>query len=156
MILPDDLNLLITEYLDTDTYSINFLEFVGCSLNKYSSKNFYDFSELDRYKFIIKKIKNYYPKKSNMLLTKITHLFFDYEFNQSVDNLPPNITYLTFGSNFNQPVDYLPKTLTHLTFGYDFNQPVDYLPPNITDLTFGISFNQSVNNLPPNITDLTF
>ena len=77
-------------------------------------------------------------------------------FNQPVDNLPPNITHLSFGYYFNQPVDKLPQNITHLTFREAFNQLVDKLPPNITHLTFGEDFNQLVDKLPPNITHFTF
>lgn len=46
-------------------------------------------------------------------------------FNGSItDELPPSLTHLTFDYGFNQPIQFLPPTLTHLTFGYSFNQPI--------------------------------
>jgi hypothetical protein len=85
-------------------------------------------------------------------LTPNNHLIFKDDFNQSVDNLPPNITHITFGHDFNQSVDNLPPNVTHLTFGDDFNQSVDNLPPNVTHLTFGYRFNQPVDKLPITVT----
>src|SRR5207237_5276028 len=60
-------------------------------------------------------------------------------FNGALDGIqfPPKLTHLTFDWAFNQPVDHrLPSTLTHLMFGQFFNHPVDNLP-GLTHLTFG-------------------
>src|SRR6056297_613955 len=58
---------------------------------------------------------------------KITHLTFDNNFNQVIDNVDwKNITHLTFGDNFNQVIDNVDwKNITHLTFGIFFNQVID-------------------------------
>ena len=66
--------------------------------------------------------------------THITHLTFSYEFNQPVDNLPPNITHLTLGHNFNKTIDNLPNTLIEITFRtveYYENYNINMLPDNI-------------------------
>ena len=62
-------------------------------------------------------------------------------------NLPNDLTHLTFEYNFNQKVDNLPKNLTHLTFDYNFNQKVDNLPKTLIYLKFGTKFNQHIDNL---------
>jgi hypothetical protein len=60
-----------------------------------------------------------------VLFEHLTHLTFDEDFNQPVNNLPQGLTpleesrrswltHLTFGRNFNQEVDNLPQSLTHL------------------------------------------
>ena len=54
-------------------------------------------------------------------LTRLTHLTFDSEFNQRVDNLPQPIAHITFGRNFNRSVDSLPSSVVYLQFGLNFN-----------------------------------
>src|SRR5574343_301966 len=90
------------------------------------------------------------------LFNSITHLTFNYDFDQTVDNLPVTLTHLTFGHKFNQEVNNLPANLTHLKFGYNFNYTVNALPSYLTHLTFGENFNQTVDTLPTTLTHLTF
>lgn len=91
-------------------------------------------------------------KELDETITKIDN------FNDSIDNLPPNVTHLSFADKFNKPVDNLKylKHLTHITFGYKFNQPVDNLPESLIDVTFGAKFNKPVDKLPKNLKHLTF
>ena len=94
----------------------------------------------------------------------ITHLEFDWQFNQPINALANNhtITHLTFGDYFNQPIDALlnNNTITYLTFGWSFDQPIDTLLNNntITHLTFGDYFYQPIDALLNNntITHLKF
>jgi hypothetical protein len=39
-----------------------------------------------------------------------------------------NLSHISFDDDFNQSIEDLPKTLTSLTFGYCFNQPINNLP----------------------------
>ena len=96
--------------------------------------------------------------------TSLTHLTFDDEFDQPLNNsLPKSLTHLIFGKYFNQPLGDSLKYLIHLThldFSHSmFNQPIDdslkYLK-NLTHLTSSYYFNQSINNLPNSLTHLTF
>jgi hypothetical protein len=56
--------------------------------------------------------------------TFITHLTFDYDYNQPTNQLPSSITHLTFGYCYNQPSTDLLSCITHLTFGCWYNQPL--------------------------------
>lgn len=95
------------------------------------------------------------------LISKYRIIYFDYEFNQSIDNLQNfNIDEISFGggdhyslypkSYFNQSVDNLPITLKKLYFHSisSFNQPIDNLPEGLTSLYLGSDFNQSIDDLP--------
>ena len=85
----------------------------------------------------------------------ITHLYFDDNFNKSIDSLQlPLLTHLTFGQTFNQFIYFLPTSIIHLTFGQNFNQPINFLPSSITYIKFGSLFNQPINSLPSSITHL--
>lgn len=89
-----------------------------------------------------------------------THLTFDDDFNESVDNcIPDSVTHLTFGCSFNRSIiNCIPKSITHLTFGRDFNQAITCcIPSSVTHLTFGRVFNQSISDcIPGSVTHLTF
>lgn len=107
------------------------------------------------------------PFLPKSLPNTLTHLIFEFRFNEPVDQLclPSSLTHLKFGDRFNQPVDNLrlPSSLTHLTFGCrcaEFNQPVDNLrlPPSLLHLEFGYNFNQPIDKLilPESLIRLTF
>ena len=88
--------------------------------------------------------------------TKITHLVFGEEFNQSVNFLPSTITHLFFGSNFDKSVDRLPNSLIVISFGTNFNKTINNLPPKLEEIEFGLKFNQSLTNIKPNIKKIIF
>ena len=52
----------------------------------------------------------------------ITHLTFDYNFNQDIKEcIPTSVTHLTFSDKFNQNIkECIPNSVTHLTLGNDF------------------------------------
>ena len=83
------------------------------------------------------------------------NLYFGTDFNQPVDNLPPNLKHLEFSDSFN-PVKHLPHGLTHVTFGMKFNCSVDHLPSSLLHLHFGIYFNHPLDHLPPSLMELRF
>src|SRR5437762_7117816 len=104
MFIPDDINLLITEYLDNDTDSITYLRLCGISLKKYISKEYHDLNVINN-EMIIRKIYNCLTLKNITFPSNITHLSFSYLFNEPVDNLPQTITHLYFSMMFNQQVN---------------------------------------------------
>lgn len=90
--------------------------------------------------------------------SSLTSIRFTVEFNQSVDDLPPNLKKITFGICFYQPIDNLPPSLTHLKFAKSsrFSNPIKNLPNSLTHLKFGRAFDSPlVGNLPPTLHSLT-
>jgi len=88
--------------------------------------------------------------------TKITHLIFGEEFNQSVNYLPNTLTHLYFGNKFNKSVDNLPNFLVFVSFGNNFNKTINNLPIGIIGIKFGYDFTQSINKLPFTIETIKF
>ena len=87
------------------------------------------------------------PKGTKGSKGNITHIIFDNDFNESVDDLQHGVTHLTFEWSFNQSVNNLPASVTHLTFGRHFDQAVNRLPKTLTHLTFHKNFNKSEHNM---------
>ena len=83
-------------------------------------------------------------------------IFFNDEFNYSIENLPEGIEYLRFGQLFNKSLDKLPQSITHIYFGYlaGFDQPINNLPQNLKTLELGFYFTQSLNCLPAKLESL--
>ncbi len=72
----------------------------------------------------------------------VTHITFSVFFNNPVSNLLPlSVTHLFFQNNFNQSVDFLPACLSHLRLGGAFNQPVDHLPSSLLCLHLHCDWN---------------
>ena len=91
------------------------------------------------------------------LPNSITHLFFGYFFDQSVDKLPSSITHLTFGVGFNNPINLLPDSITHLSLKYSiFKKSLDKLPHALTYLVLSSRFNENINLLPKSVKTLGF
>ena len=88
-------------------------------------------------------------------IKKCEIIYFNYDFNQPVNNLPNNIRKIIFGKKFNQPVDHLPQEIMMINFCCDFNQTIDFLPINLICLSLGPKFNQPIDNLPENLKKLT-
>ena len=88
--------------------------------------------------------------------TKLTHLVFGEEFNQSVNFLPSTITHLFFGSNFDKSVDRLPNSLIVISFGTNFNKIINNLPPKLEEIELGLEFNQSLTNIKQNVKKIKF
>eukprot|EP01112_Ceratiomyxa_fruticulosa_P014284 TRINITY_DN4079_c0_g1_i5.p1 TRINITY_DN4079_c0_g1~~TRINITY_DN4079_c0_g1_i5.p1 ORF type:complete len:282 (-),score=41.90 TRINITY_DN4079_c0_g1_i5:7-852(-) len=92
-------------------------------------------------------------------LKTITHLSFDTDFNEPIDNLlPHSVVYLNFRTTFNQSINYLPPNLTSLKLSDFFNQPIsNMLPLKLTHLQFGLRFNHPIDGiLPPDLKFLHF
>ena len=90
-------------------------------------------------------------------LTTLTYVSFGALFNQDISSLPESVRHIRMceRSNFNQEVDNLPPNLLTLHLGYYFDQSIDKITPSIKSLRFGSRFTQSIDNLPPNLTSLT-
>ena len=82
-------------------------------------------------------------------ISNITHLTFNWQFNQDVRGCIPNsVTHLTFGYSFNQNIkDCIPNSVTHLTFGFRFNQDItNCIPNSVSHLTLGQLFNKNIKD----------
>ena len=88
--------------------------------------------------------------------TKITHLIFGNEFNQSVNYLPTTITHIFFGSSFNKSIDNLPNSIEVLVLGTSFNIEINNFPINLKEITFGEEFNQLINGLKLQVQKIKF
>lgn len=64
---------------------------------------------------------------------------------------PTKLTHLVFGKEFNQSVNFLPSTITHLFFGSNFNKSVDRLPNSLIYISFGTNFRTNFNNTIKNL-----
>ncbi len=82
---------------------------------------------------ILKQIKN------------CNEIYFGYDFNKPVDNLPNKIRKIVFGPKFNQPVDNLPSSLEEIIFGDDFDQNIEFLPYGLKKICLGYHFGCSGN-----------
>jgi hypothetical protein len=130
------------------------------------------YSRISDERYIVKsnhcdKINNYYDIKNKNILDiskqiidkhflSITKVYFGYEFNNPIENLPDSINWLVLGKNFNQSINKYPSCLKYLTFGFDFNKLVDNLPNMLERIVFGGRFDKSIDNLPDTITHLSF
>ena len=96
-------------------------------------------------------------KEINDLLNSITHLTFDYYFNQPVDKLPNGITHLTFGICFNQTLDGLPYSVCNITFYY-YYKFISSIPDHITIIKIiyreKIKDHKPIDNLPIHIKEI--
>jgi hypothetical protein len=88
--------------------------------------------------------------------TKLSHLIFGEEFNQSVNFLPNTITHLYFGDKFDKFVDKLPSSLIVISFGTNFNKTINNLPEKVEEIILGLNFNQSLNNIKPKCKKIKF
>ena len=88
--------------------------------------------------------------------TKLTHLVFGSNFNNTVNYLPDSIQYLYFGPAFNKSVNNLPNSLIFISFGSEFNCSVDNLPNNLKHIEFGFDFNCTLDNLKFGIKTIKF
>ena len=88
--------------------------------------------------------------------TKITHLIFGNEFNQTVNYLPTTLTHIFFGSSFDKPIDNLPNSIEVIVLGSSFNKVINNLPTNLIGITFGEKFNQQVNGLKSQVQKIKF
>jgi hypothetical protein len=73
-----------------------------------------------------------------IIKSSVTHLIFDDDFDESIDNSIPNsITHLKFGKKFDRSIkDAIPSSVTHLSFAgnFIFRAP---LPQSVTHLELG-------------------
>jgi len=88
--------------------------------------------------------------------TKITHLIFGDEFNQSVNYLPPTLKNIFFGSSFDKSIDNLPDSIEVLVLGTNFNKYVHNFPTNLREITFGEEFNQQISGLKLQVNKIIF
>jgi len=103
-------------------------------------------SYFDRFENVaITNAKDRYPKRA-----KFIHFCADNT------DIPYGITHLSFDYGFNQPInDCIPTTVTHLKFGIDFDQPINgNIPSSVISITFGSCFDQSLRYLPLTISKL--
>lgn len=141
----DKLNLFtVSKYLFKNRTKFKFYEFYSCN-KKDSNKWYYDC-------LINIKIKEVFKFPKNL-----THLSFDYSFNEPIDDLikysPDTLTHLIFGHDFNQKIDNLiPNSIVYLEFGWNFNRSLKTLInlPLLSTLILSCHFNQSVRNCIPN------
>lgn len=77
-------------------------------------------------------------------------LIFGRDFNQQINNLPPNLEIIQLGNKFNHPVSNLPFKLKIIKFGREFNQSIDCLPESIEYIQLSHYFNHPIENLPSN------
>lgn len=119
--------------------------------------------KINNYKYINKYYDSSYKhhidqtkKLVEKYFSNITKIYFGYEFNKPIENLPDSINWLVLGKSFNQSIDKYPSGLKYLTFGYDFNQPVYHLPNLLERIVFGEKFDRPIDNLPDTITHLSF
>lgn len=78
-------------------------------------------------------------------LTDLTHLEFEYYYDQPIDlSSFNNLVYLKFGLYYDQKIDLSNLVnLKHLEFGYNYNQQTDLSKlSNLTCLKFGKQYNQ--------------
>lgn len=86
---------------------------------------------------------NYLDENILEQIKNCKEIYFGYDFNKSVDNLPSNIRKIVFGPKFNQTVDNLPSCLEEIIFGDDFDQSIEFLPAGLKKLCLGYHFGNS-------------
>ncbi|AEX61954.1 FNIP repeat-containing protein [Megavirus courdo7] len=115
-----------------------------------------------------------YRANSREIPDRVTHLFFDDYFNESIKDcismrthaepitlrcIPNTVTHMQFGVKFNQNIkDCIPDSVTNLQFGDNFNQSIkDCLSNGIKCIRFGYNFNQDIDQtFPDTVTDIHF
>ncbi len=179
------LELIYKEISSTLTYK-EYTNLIITNLQWYKYARIYPYDinekiDFQNYKDVSDNIKNKYVFKNIIIndqfyniIGTISYLFFRYDYNRKVLNLPSSLYEIT-------EFEKLPSSLTHLSFGDSFNQKVDLsknivnesneTPKNrgvtrsfgyseplsfLTHITFGKQFNQKVDKLPKSLTHLTF
>ena len=101
---------------------------------------------------------NIYKNEYLSTCPELSSIYFCFEFNDTIDNLPSKLIELKFNRSciFNYPVNNLPTGLKTIIFGNKFNQPVDNLPAGLEQIVFGECFSHPVYNLPLSIKKITF
>ncbi|BCS82656.1 F-box and FNIP repeat-containing protein [Cotonvirus japonicus] len=165
--LPCDIIMYIRNYLN-DCDTVNLLSTNSGLFNLKHEVKLLDVYEYDKVKNspFYNNIKFIKYKATNLgVPEKITHLTFENNFNEPIenkidDNISKNLISLDLGCNFNHPInEFISKcvNLKDLRVGCWFNQPLDKLPPGITHLTLGNSYICSLKNVLPNsLTHITF
>lgn len=165
--LPCDIILYIHNYLN----DCDFMSLLSTNSGLFNLKYEIKFSGVYEYD----KVKNspFYDnikfmkyKATNLdIPKKITHLTFENNFNEPIenkidDNISGNLISLDLGCNFNYPIsEFISKcaNIKDLRIGYWFNQPLNKIPTGITHLTLGNSYRSSLKNILPNsLTHITF
>src|SRR5579864_1620914 len=100
MINVDEINILVTDFLENEDENIMYLKLMGTPLKKYIGKNEYLITNIKKYPFQIKRVI--------VSPTNIFSLFHDLIFKKQLTNVPSTITHIKFGYFFNSPVDNLP------------------------------------------------
>lgn len=89
----------------------------------------------------------------------VTHLRFDDDFNQSIENAIPNsVIDLRFGRKFNQEIiGHIPNGITYLCFSHEFNKSIENaIPHSVTYLHIGHGFDRKLLvHLPSSVTHLS-
>ncbi len=95
------------------------------------------------------------------LISKYEHIHFGMQFNQSLDNLPPNVKSIVLECDESIPLKNLPDTLKSLSISTEYNLPLEDLPNSIENLILGnhtLRFSPSpfpsLDNLPNGIKKL--
>lgn len=85
---------------------------------------------------------------SNLRVTHISGV--EDEFNE----LPPNLTHLSFDYFFDNPIEFGDNNLTHILFGDCFNSPISNLPSSLQFLSLGACYEEDLPSFPHSLTEL--
>lgn len=97
----------------------------------------------------------FFSYEFNLRVNDLPHICFGQKFNRIIHTLPPSLTWLSFQTNFNYPISCLPASLTRLKFGDRFDSSPFPLPQNLERLYFSYHFNQPLPYLPSKLKRLT-
>ncbi len=148
---PRDLNIIVTNYLNTDKKSLKLLKLFLIDEKYYTSKDYHLFAEIINTTHKICKLLVFDENELNIVknMNNIKELILGFLLDDTVssDIFPKKLTHLRFSANFDQPIIDLPKQLTHLVFGWNFNQKLDNLPKGLNYLTVGDNFSRPTDLL---------
>jgi len=86
-------------------------------------------------------------KKALGRIAKNNWLYFNDEFNQSIDEIDGRTMFLKLGREFNQPISRTPHFLRGIMFGSRYNQPIENLSKQLHYVSFGKDFNYPIDSL---------
>lgn len=80
-------------------------------------------------------------------IAKNTWVYFNDEFNQSIDEIDGRTMFLKLGRDFNQPIGRTRHFLRGITFGSRYNQHIENITKQLAFITFGKDFNHPIDSL---------
>ena len=144
LVFQDDFNLILDYFIDHPVFDeLEQLHF-GTKYNQ----SVYPLNKCSKLKHLI--FGDNFNQITNHLPANLQSIIYGFSFNQPINNLP-KIKALKLGFNFQQSLDFLPPSLIHLELLFHYPFPWGHMGPSPYS---GFTRNISLNHLPQGLETL--